>query len=155
MQMKRTALLFLMIGVFLTGLPAAIHNAYAEAADATFYVVFAKAPGLDSGDVYANEAPIGKILAKEQSKNDTVILKISIDPQHQGLLSADTVFFADSAGLNYFATADEGVAPAPDAKMLGFASKADVYWFKAQQRHATDKKTPSQIAQELYDQATK
>ena len=155
MQMKKTILLFMMIGALMIGVLASTQNSYSETGDKTYFVVFENGPEITSNTIYASEAPIGEVLSKEPSKNSTVILKIQIMTKFDDLLTEDTVFFAEGGSLNYFATLGDGHSLPTKGKMLGFTSKKDVYWFKATQRHKENPETPAQIAERLYNQATR
>lgn len=155
MQMKKTTLLFLLVGALLTGILASTQNSYSAPGDKTYYVVLESNPEITSDTIYANQDPIGEVLSKEPSKNATVILKIAIMAKFDDLLSEDTAFFAEGGSLNYLPTLGNGPSLPTNGKMLGFASKKDVYWFKAKQRHVEKPETAGQIAERLYNQATR
>ena len=123
--------------------------------DVVYYVVFQDNPNIQSDNIVSKGITIGKMIAKDIGTDNLVQVKIGIKKEKSPLITDSSCFVVDKGILSY-AELKEGGAPLPEnAKIIGFASKTSLIWYKTKIIADEVTSTVFEKAQELYEESQK
>ncbi len=100
-------------------------------ADALYYVTFEGNPKVDeSKQVMRGDLELGRVLSVTIPNPKVVVVQIGIQVGNEILLRDNVVFYLQNNQLHYAELTEKGKILKEEAKILGFAGKAQLYWFK-------------------------
>ena len=97
--------------------------------DVLYTVVFADKPSLSEGYVYLGDQAIGTVRSVRPAQGPFV-LDIAVAQSKSALLRASAVFVVADGRLEHSRVGTDDVLLTSDAKVLGFADRLALYWFK-------------------------
>lgn len=120
-----------------------------------YNVIFEDKPTVTTKEVYAGTVEIGKVLSEAGASDNLTVIKISVQNEHDDLMKSNVVFYVSDGRLELDTVGDTGEPLSEGAKILGFAGKTGLYWFKTKSAVKSVSGAAASKAEELYNRAFK
>jgi hypothetical protein len=121
-----------------------------------YNVIFEDKPTVTTKEVYAGTVEIGKVLSEEGASDNLTVIKISVQNEHDHFMKSNVVFYVSDGRLELDTVGDTEEPPLSEgAKILGFAGKTGLYWFKTKSAVKSVSGAAASKAEELYNRAFK
>ena len=117
-----------------------------------YYIIFEKTPNIISDKITFNNIEIGKVQSKKLGNSNIVIATIKVKNKYTSFLKTNTVFYVDEGQLVYDTIDDLKKELPPKSRILGFADKTDLLWFKTKNKIRILSNAAVKKAEELYSQ---
>jgi hypothetical protein len=116
-----------------------------------YFVMIEGRPNIYDSAVYRKGIDIGRIVSQEVGSGNITRLTIHMTPAHAALMSDNSVFYVSNNTLNYTTIANYGDPLPMESKILGFASKTSLYWFKTKTLLGQSKMAANGRAGQLFE----
>ncbi len=121
-----------------------------------YNVIFENKPTVTIKEVYAGAVEIGKVLSETGASDNLTVIKISVQNEHDHFMKTNVVFYVSEGRLELDTVGDDTGEPLSEgAKILGFAGKTGLYWFKTKSAVKSVSGAAANKAEELYNRAFK
>lgn len=118
--------------------------------DKKYYVVFENTPNIISDTVVVKNIEIGKVTNKELGNSKIVIVTIKVKQKYVSLIKTNSIFYVEDGQLVFDSIEDMEKPLPPKSRILGFASQAELLWFKTKHKLKKLSNAAMEKADELY-----
>ena len=153
--MRRIFLVTVMAALTLLGCgrDSAVRNSGPQG-ETLFYVTFEGSPKVVEGEpVVRGGLELGKVLIVTVPNPKVTVAQIAIHPGNEIWMRGNIAFYLQNDQMHYAELTEKGRMVASGAKFLGFAGKAQLYWFKSKAPVNEVVKIAQIKAERLYRQA--
>lgn len=99
--------------------------------DTRYYVTFEGNPKIDEGEpIRRGDLELGRVLSVTIPNAEVVLVQIGIQAGNERWLRDSVAFYLQNNQLHHAELTGKGEMLKEGAKILGFAGKAQLYWFK-------------------------